>query len=212
MVPNSDKISKCFTSFFPNSHLGTTKITTSLSKHRFVVFFTGYQDGQLQVMCLATGSEVHTLDEHKDLITGISSSADGTFFALATASKDVYIYNLKTREVMQKLGGHTGAITNVAVTRDGFFVLTSSLDGIVRVWNLPKEPQGELTLNVHQGDVTCTGECCQELAGYKGADLFMYCFLLSIETHCPNSLDSKFKRNYSSGFYTNLKNVYNVVP
>lgn len=119
---------------------------------------SGYQDGKLNVMCLATGSEVHPLEEHKDHITSISHSADGTYFALATMSKDVFIYNLKSQEVVQKLSGHTGAITDVKITRDGFFVLTSSLDGIIRAWNLPKEPQGELTLNVHQGKVTCTGK------------------------------------------------------
>ena len=48
----------------------------------------------------------------------------------------VDVWSVDDGTVVERLTGHTMAVTDVAVTADGSAVVSSSLDGTVRSWSL----------------------------------------------------------------------------
>jgi WD40 repeat protein len=64
----------------------------------------------------------------------VALSADG-FCVAVGAGRDVSILDRATGRQLSLLRGHSGAVTAVRFSRDGKWVLSSSLDGTVRVWD-----------------------------------------------------------------------------
>ncbi len=55
---------------------------------------------------------------------------------------------------MVTLSGHTGAITNIKVLNSGYLV-SSSLDGTIKIWDYGRSPYLKMTLTGHTAAVTC---------------------------------------------------------
>jgi len=75
---------------------------------------------------------------------------------LISGSKDttLKVWNLKTREELFTLTGHSSPVTAVAVavTADGLQAISSSSDGSLKVWDL-KSRKAILTIKGHRGSV-----------------------------------------------------------
>ena len=71
-----------------------------------------------------------------EVITAITTSADGKLAAVATADKVITIYDLATNQPGKKLAGHADAITGVRFTADASKLYSSSKDKTLRVWTL----------------------------------------------------------------------------
>ena len=83
----------------------------------------------------------------------------------------------RSNQLIQHYSAHGGAITNVSFHPSGNFLLSSSLDGTLKIWDL-REGQLFYTLHGHEGAVL---NCCFSPAGdffaSAGADE-QVCYLL----------------------------------
>eukprot|EP00871_Galdieria_phlegrea_P001571 jgi/Galph1/2414/GphlegSOOS_G1044.1 len=49
---------------------------------------------------------------------------------------DIYIVDPETKQIGRRFHGHEGSLTDVQFSADGYFLLSSALDGTIRVWNI----------------------------------------------------------------------------
>lgn len=62
---------------------------------------------------------------------------DGNFVACVTADNSIFVYDIITRRLSRKFtGGHSSRITSLVFTPDGRRLISGSLDGSVRVWDM----------------------------------------------------------------------------
>ncbi|XP_063968859.1 protein qui-1-like [Lytechinus pictus] len=119
-------------------------------------FLRSYEDSRLNMSCLVTGTFVHTLEGHKGKIVDICMCPEGLYAGIATSEQVIYVYNVRSQELLQTLTGHSAPIRKVSITPNGHFLVSASSDGNVKVWLLPK-PKTKETDNTkaHTDKVTC---------------------------------------------------------
>jgi WD40 repeat protein len=121
---------------------------------------SGGADNTLRLWDAETGQELLKLDEPMGSVNSVAflpggryviSGAGGEFSAelLAKGKVKVHsklaakqaarVWDLDTGKEAHAFSGHTKAIIAVGVSTDGQRVLTASWDGIMRIWELPKE-------------------------------------------------------------------------
>lgn len=70
-------------------------------------------------------------------ITSLVWSKASDLIAAVCEDFGVYVYDAGTRKLARRLVGHTGAVTDVAFDSEGRRVVTSSMDGSIKTWDLP---------------------------------------------------------------------------
>ncbi|KAF3498517.1 hypothetical protein DY000_02051872 [Brassica cretica] len=76
-------------------------------------------------------------DSEKVDYTAAAFHPDGLILGTGTAQSIVKIWDVKSQANVAKFGGHTGEITSVSFSENGYFLAASALDG-VRLWDLRK--------------------------------------------------------------------------
>src|SRR4029079_4234234 len=91
----------------------------------------------------ADGVVVRTLAGHTDRINAVAFSPDGRLVATAAGSPPPFtmdttirIWDTKTGNLLTTLTGHGVGSTGVAFTADGQTVVSSGLDGTLRLWRV----------------------------------------------------------------------------
>uniref|UniRef100_T1K9I8 Anaphase-promoting complex subunit 4-like WD40 domain-containing protein n=1 Tax=Tetranychus urticae TaxID=32264 RepID=T1K9I8_TETUR len=79
---------------------------------------------------------VKKFDQHKDPITCLAVSRDGTYAVTGSRDSLVKVWNLSSGETHATLSGHSAPITCVSFSPNGFFCVSGSEDKTVRVWSL----------------------------------------------------------------------------
>ena len=77
----------------------------------------------------------HSQGAEKSLIRG-SWSRDGLYVACGSIDRCVYIWDTATRKIAQRLGGHTGTVTQVTMG-DNNYMASCSNDRTIIVSQLP---------------------------------------------------------------------------
>lgn len=104
---------------------------------------TGGHDATARVWDLPLGIQLLMVEPNIGAVTAVAFTPDGTRAASA-GDRTVSVWNTTTGEEVGRFRGHTDTITDIAVIPDSEIVVTSSLDGTVRGWNLvPDEAQSE---------------------------------------------------------------------
>lgn len=86
----------------------------------------------------------------KGSLYDIKFTPDGNRIAVAT-SIGIWIYDAHTGEELALLVGHTDIVTSLGFPADGRFLASGSLDGTVRLWELPS---GHVLTNlIGHGDI-----------------------------------------------------------
>ncbi|MFL5341850.1 MAG: hypothetical protein ACJ8F7_17020, partial [Gemmataceae bacterium] len=115
----------------------------------------GYDDvnGRIGVWDLKTKAETVWPAGHRDSLTCVVYSADGT--RLATASQDgtAKLWEAATGRLLAELRGHAGYVNYVAFHPDGRQAVTAGEDGTVRFWD-GSSGQALKTLAAHDSAVT----------------------------------------------------------
>lgn len=74
------------------------------------------------------------LTPHKP--TAIALGSSGTILA-AGYENEIELWNLKTQQPLPSLSDHTGLISAIAISDDEKILASSSLDGTIKLWDLP---------------------------------------------------------------------------
>ena len=77
-------------------------------------------------------------------VRSVAFSPDGRYLATGDDDGSVRIWDLISRQVIEKREGHAGAVAVLAFSLDGYSLASGGWDGIVRVWRLDGKPQAEL--------------------------------------------------------------------
>lgn len=70
-------------------------------------------------------------------VTSVLWSKASDLLAVVCEDFGVYIYDTGTRKLARRLIGHSGAITDASFDSEGRRVVTSSMDGSIKTWDLP---------------------------------------------------------------------------
>ena len=101
------------------------------------------EDG-LQVFDFSTTADITTLTDHETFAlpegASVTFSPDGTRLAAASGSatvgNSIQVWDATTGQELLILAGHTGWVMGIAFSPDGKSLVSTSLDGRVKVWSL----------------------------------------------------------------------------
>ncbi|KAF8549383.1 hypothetical protein OG21DRAFT_1500452 [Imleria badia] len=81
-------------------------------------------------------AEIHTLQGHKDAVTSVACSPDGTQIVSGSWDFTIRVWNVTTGQcVAGPFKGHTDIVTSVVFSPDGTHIVSASEDKTIRVWN-----------------------------------------------------------------------------
>jgi WD40 repeat protein len=94
----------------------------------------------LQLWRVSDGSEVHHFkleaDAHGRDPAPIAFSPDGRLLAAADINRDIYVWELATKEKIRTFQGHQKAVTSIAFSPDGNTLLSGSEDTTMLLWDV----------------------------------------------------------------------------
>jgi Prp8 binding protein len=116
---------------------GHTAIVNSAAPSRKgpPLLVSGGDDGTVKMWDLRARRCVHTF-EHSYQILSVSFDGTGERIFAGTLDDGIMVFDLKEREHVLTLEGHTDSITGIDVSHDGNFLLSNSMDNSVRLWDI----------------------------------------------------------------------------
>lgn len=136
--------------------LKTQKLHRVLEGHTDIIFSlsispdgkliaSGSSDKTVGLWDIETGRLVCTFASRKDPIQSVAFSSDGNFLASGGESKyktdegkktTIYLWEVKTKELIRTFSGHDLRINSIAFSPDGKTLASGSNDTTVRLWNV----------------------------------------------------------------------------
>jgi len=110
-------------------------MTFSLDSKRFA--FNNRSDKGIQLVDVADGKVVRTFQGHKDSVTGLAFSADGTMLFSGGHDHTIRAWDVATGKELRRYGDAKTEITGLALAPDGKTLTYSTHpDGRVHIWDL----------------------------------------------------------------------------
>ena len=69
-------------------------------------------------------------------MTSIAVTPDGEYAISVSASRTLQVWDLKSRELIHAMEGHTDLVNVIVVTADGRLAISASADHSLRVWDI----------------------------------------------------------------------------
>ncbi len=126
-------------------------------------------------------------------LSGHQISNDHKYFTFASSkNNEIYVYDFKAQKLVHKLHGHTGMVRFSSFSDDSKRLITSSLDGTRRVWNLEKgTPMASLISTGPKDYAIITPE--NYYYATKGAQKYIH-FVKGMEIYPFKQFDLKYNR------------------
>jgi WD40 repeat protein len=80
----------------------------------------------VQVKSLLTGTDIHELSGHNSQITSLAVANDSERVYVACADSKLYLYDIKTRELIAILIEQESKINDLRISTDNSFLFSSS--------------------------------------------------------------------------------------
>jgi tRNA A-37 threonylcarbamoyl transferase component Bud32 len=97
---------------------------------------SGHFDTTLRLWDLETGRELRRFSGHKQMVSAVAEAAEGRVVS-AGHDQTVRVWDPESGAELWIGRGHTAPVTAVAIGPDGRLIASASLDGTVRLWQLP---------------------------------------------------------------------------
>lgn len=117
-----------------------------------------------------------TLDDIKAPYTQVTFHPDGLILGAATADSKIRFFDIKTQQNVYNFPGHSGPVSGLAFSQNGYSLATSDVEGTVKLWDLRKlkEPCRS-SFNPGAGPVTSVGfDASGMYLGVTGSDIKLY--------------------------------------
>lgn len=96
---------------------------------------TASHDGRIYFWNMETKLPDNLLQEHTDMLLGLTFSPDGSYLASGGKDKEVMLWSVKNGIVKNRLKGHSAPVTALSFSHDGKYLASSGADNKVIVWN-----------------------------------------------------------------------------
>ncbi len=77
-------------------------------------------------------------DEEFAIVGAVGFSRNNNYLATAGEKTPTYLWDMQSRQELERFAGHTGMILSLTFSPDAQYLLTSSADRTVRLWDLAK--------------------------------------------------------------------------
>lgn len=142
---------------------------------------------------LQTENEVFSVELEGSSQFGFNMSKDESKIAFSTSQGHViYVYDFNTKKLIHELKGHNGIVEKTTFSDDGLRLISSSLDGTRRVWNLEKGHEMVSLINTGHDDYAIVTPS-QYYYATKGAKKLIH-FVKGIEIFPFSQFDLKYNR------------------
>ncbi|RDW93222.1 rRNA-processing protein UTP21 [Aspergillus mulundensis] len=110
-------------------------------------------DGKVKFWDFQSGSLVQELDWYPmTAITALRYSSTSDLVAFSCDDLSIRVVDMETRKIVRELWGCAGQINDFTFSSDGRWIIATSMDSVIRVWDLPT---GHL-IDIFRVSSTCT--------------------------------------------------------
>lgn len=143
---------------------------------RTVPSFGGYV---IQCLDLMSHQEVWQTEVQSDAgVSCLAASPDGRFLVSGSGfdHSDIHLWEASTGKLLQKLEEHTGWITDVTFSSDGYSLVSASIDGTIRTWSTRTWTQSSVRYGHNDGIYAVALSPTQKLlaSASKDGDLMLW--------------------------------------
>lgn len=86
----------------------------------------GCSNSSVQVKSLITGSDIHELIGHNSPVTSLAASNDCLTLFVACADSKLYLYDIRSRELIAVFMEQDSSINDLKISSDGGFLFSAS--------------------------------------------------------------------------------------
>jgi len=85
----------------------------------------------------STGQKLEMAGVNLHNVVSAAINPDSSLLAAAYDDNTIHIWEIATQQEVMSLYGHSGLITDLRFTPDGKLLISTSLDGTIRLWGVP---------------------------------------------------------------------------
>lgn len=171
------------------------------------LMLTASWDGTARIWDITTGLMVQKFKASKVALQTAIFSPDGKKVFTAGDDRKIRIYDANSAKLQTTLEGHQAEITCLKISKDGKMLVSYSLDGVIKCWNLEKG--SEFYEHIHVGEkdwmaktpngyFSATGDARSAVHFVKGMEIFKADQFFE-EFYKPYLLPELFKSKGNSG-------------
>ena len=98
--------------------------------------YAGFPNGSLAIADPKSGKIHFGVNHQCGPVTGVALNLQLAFGVVASSTGKLCIFDLTNGEIFERFTAHPTGITHLQVSEDGRYVLTRTIDGSLRLWEL----------------------------------------------------------------------------